>query len=135
MDQSSQTAATATDVAEFDLAREMAESEQKKPWPQGRYTQTLVKEPDMRLLLISMEKGAELKEHHVDGPISVQVLKGSIGFGAGGEKRTLAAGNVIALRASIKHEVEALEDTAFLITISWPEAKRLEAMPHRGYGK
>jgi quercetin dioxygenase-like cupin family protein len=123
-----------TDVMQFDLAQEMAESEQKKPWPAGRYTQTLLKRPDMRVLLIAMEKGAELKEHHVDGSISVQVLKGRVRFVAG-EGWELETGHVLTLAASIKHQVEALEDAAFLLTIAWPEAQRLEAMPHRGYGK
>lgn len=125
----------AADFVEFDLAREIAESEQKKPWPAGRYTQTLLKRADMRILLISMEKGAELKEHHVDGSISVQVLKGSVRFATEGESRELKTGNVVSLGASIKHHVEALEDAAFLLTISWPETKRLEEMQHRGYGK
>lgn len=119
---------------EFDLAHEMAEAEKKKPWAMGRFAQTLVKRPDMRVVLISIEKGAELKEHHADGSISVQVLKGAVRFTAGGETRELKTGHVLTLGASIKHEVEATEDTAFLLTIAWPEPQRLEAMPHRGYG-
>jgi len=125
----------AADLVEFDLVREMADAEQKKPWAHNRYTQTLLKRPDMRILLISLEKGAELKEHHADGAISVQVLKGSIRFAAQGDSRTMKTGSVVSLGASIKHAVEALEDSAFLLTISWPEAARLEAMPHRGYEK
>jgi quercetin dioxygenase-like cupin family protein len=123
------------DLMEFDLAQEMAEAEKKKPWAMGRFAQTLVKRPDMRVVLISIEKGAELKEHHADGSISVQVLRGAVRFAAGAEARILKAGQAVSLGASIKHEVQALEDAAFLLTISWPEAQRLEAMPHRGYGK
>lgn len=126
---------TAADFIELDLARELAEAEQKKPWPAGRYSQSLVKTPDMRIVLISMQRGAELKEHHVDGPISVQVLKGTVKFAAKERERTLNTGNIIVLGPSIKHEVVALEDSAFLLTISWPDASRLEAMKHRGYGK
>jgi quercetin dioxygenase-like cupin family protein len=126
---------SAPNFVEFDLAHELAEAEQKKPWPAGRYSQSLVKTEAMRIVMISMDKGAELKEHHVDGPISVQVLKGAVKFAAAGKEQILKTGNVIMLRPSIKHEVEALEDSAFLLTISWPEASRLEAMKHRGYGK
>jgi len=125
----------AMDLVELDLGNEIAEFEEKKPWPQGRYSRTLLKRPDLRVLLVSMEKGAELKEHHADGPITVQVLKGAVRFAAGAEARTLKTGQVVMLGASIKHEVEALEDAAILVTIAWPEAQRLEAMPHRGYGK
>jgi hypothetical protein len=30
--------------------------------------------------------------------------------------------------------VESLEDSAFLLTISWPSGEELQAMKHRGYG-
>jgi hypothetical protein len=36
--------------------------------------------------------------------------------------------------ASIKHDVEAIEASVFLLTISWPANQQLLAMQHRGYG-
>ena len=33
----------------------------------------------------------------------------------------LPAGHTLALERAIPHEVEALEDNAFLLTIAWPE--------------
>jgi quercetin dioxygenase-like cupin family protein len=120
--------------AQFDLAREMMDSEQKRPWPMGHFAKTLFKKPDFRMVLISMDKGSILKEHHADGTISVQVLKGSIRFTAEGEDYRLGAHGVLTLGASIKHEVEALEESAFLLTIAWPSDEKLQAMKHRGYG-
>ena len=122
------------DLAEFDLAQEMADSEQKKPWPMGHYAKTLFKKPDFRMVLISMEKGSILNDHHADGTISVQVLKGTIRFTAQGKAYELRANNVVTLAASIKHQVEALVDSVFLLTISWPDTAKLEALKHRGYG-
>jgi len=122
------------DVAQFDLSQEMADSEWKKPWQAGHYAKTLFKRSDFRVVLISMESDARLKEHHADGAISVQVLKGSIRFTTQGESHDLWPGNILMLGASIKHEVEALEDSAFLLTIAWPDAKKLEGLKHRGYG-
>lgn len=121
------------DFALFNLTQEM-DSEQKKPWPMGRFARTLFKTADFRMVLISMEKGSILKEHHADGTISVQVLKGSIRFTAKGEAHTLQPNTVVTLGASIKHEVEALEESAFLLTIAWPAAEKLRTMKHRGYG-
>jgi quercetin dioxygenase-like cupin family protein len=80
-----------------------------------------------------MDKGSILKEHHADGTISVQVLKGSMRFTAQGESHSLQANHVLTLGASIKHEVEALEESAFLLTIAWPDVEKLQAMKHRGY--
>ena len=122
------------DVAQFDLSQEMADSDAKKPWQAGHYARTLFKKSDFRVVLLCMESGARLKEHHADGAISVQVLKGSIRFTTQGEPHDLKQGNVLMLAASIKHEVEALEESSFLLTIAWPDAAKLEALKHRGYG-
>ena len=43
-------------------------------------------------------------------------------------------GNLLTLAASIRHDVEAVGDAAFLLTISWPSSEELAAMKHRGYG-
>lgn len=122
------------DFAQLDLAQEVLNSEQTKPWQTGHTARMLFKKADFRMVLISMEKGSVLKEHHADGTISVQVLKGSIRFTAQGEVHTLQAHSLLALGASIKHEVEALEESAFLLTIAWPNADKLQKMQHRGYG-
>jgi len=81
-----------------------------------------------------MEPRAHMKEHHADGTISVHVLKGKIRMNVGGKPYDLAAGSLFTLGASIRHEVESLDDSAFLLTISWPSAEELAAMKHRGYG-
>jgi len=122
------------DLGQFDVAQEMADSEQKKPWESGHYAKTLFKKSDFRIVLISMEKGRTIKEHHADGTISVQVLKGLIRFTAEDDARDLRPGNVLTLGASIKHQVDALEESAFLLTVAWPDNQKLEAMKHRGYG-
>jgi len=122
------------DFAQIDLAQEMLTSEQTKPWQTGHTARMLFKKADFRVVLISMEKGSVLKEHHADGTISVQVLKGSLRFIAQGEAHTLQTNSLAALGASIKHEVEALEESAFLLTIAWPDAEKLQTMKHREYG-
>ncbi len=122
------------DLAHFDLLREIAKSEQQKPWVSGIHARTLYKKHDFRVVLISMEAAAKMKEHHVDGTSSVQVLKGDIRYSTQGQVYELRIGNLLTLGASIKHEVEAIEESEFLLTISWPGNRELLAMPHRGYG-
>jgi quercetin dioxygenase-like cupin family protein len=121
-------------MAHFDLAQEIADATSKKPWPSGQYAKMLFKKHDLRIVLITMEPGAHMKEHHADGTISVQVLKGKIRMNVGGKAHELTAGNLFTLGASIRHDVEALDDSAFLLTISWPSTEELAAMKHRGYG-
>lgn len=122
------------EFAQFDLAQEMMDSERTKPWAKGHTARTLFKKTDFRMVLISMEKGAVLNEHHADGTISVQVLKGSIRFISQGEAHTLHQNSIVTLGASISHQVEAIEEAAFLLTIAWPDKDKLRTMQHRGYG-
>jgi quercetin dioxygenase-like cupin family protein len=122
------------ELAHFDLLREIADSEEGKPWPSGIHARTLYKKQDFRAVLICMEAAAQMKEHHVDGTCSVQVIKGHIRYSAQGQAYDLQAGSLLTLGASIKHNVQAAEDSAFLLTISWPGNRELLAMPHRGYG-
>jgi quercetin dioxygenase-like cupin family protein len=121
-------------MAQFDLLQEIAGSEREKPWQSGHNAKTLFKKHDLRIVLISMEPGACLKEHHADGTISIQVLKGRIRLNVAGKSHDLNVGSLFTLAASIRHDVEALADSAFLLTISWPSAEELAAMKHRGYG-
>ena len=107
-----------TDLAQFDLAHEMAELEHHKPWPSGIHSRTLFKKSDFRLVLICMEAGATIKEHHADGTGSVQILKGAIRYKTQGQAYELHSGSLPTLGASMKHDVEAIDDSAFLLTIS-----------------
>ena len=125
---------TASSSAKFDLSHEIADSEQKKPWQSGLYAKTLYKSDDFRTVLITMERGAHMKEHHTDGTISIHVLEGSVRVNAQGEAHQLAVAGLLALAPSIKHDVEAAEDSAFLLTISWPTSEKLRSLQHRGYG-
>lgn len=109
-------------LAHFELLREISDSELSKPWRSGIHSRMLFKKPDFRMILISMEAASKMKEHHVDGTSSVQVLKGQIRFSTQGHAYEMRAGSLLTLGASIPHEVEAMEESAFLLTISWPGA-------------
>ena len=121
-------------IAQFDLPKEMADSEQKKPWPSGIYAKTLFKKHDLRVVLISMQNTAHMKEHHADGTLSIQVLKGQLRVSVNCKSHDLPTGTLFTLGHSIRHDVEAKGDSTFLLTISWPSAEELAAMKHRGYG-
>ena len=121
-------------IAQFDLPKEMSDSEQKKPWPSGIYAKTLFKKHDLRIVLISMQNTAHMKEHHADGTLSIQVLKGQLRVSVNGKSHDLPTGTLFTLGHFIRHDVEAKGDSAFLLTISWPTAEELAAMKHRGYG-
>ena len=118
----------------LDLVAELAGSKGHKPWQSGLYSKLLLKADDLRLVLIAMETGAKIKEHHADGSICIHVLEGTLSIHVQGQAQELHAGQILTLAAGIKHDVEAREDAAFLLTISWPSSEKLESIPHRGYG-
>ncbi len=64
----------------------------------------------------------------------MHVLMGAILLSADSRQTTLRADQVGALAPSVRHDLEALEPSSLLLTISWPESERLKSMPHRGYG-
>jgi quercetin dioxygenase-like cupin family protein len=119
-----------TTLGHFDLT---AEIERFPPGdePSGRRAETLVKDDQLRVVLVTMRAGAELREHEAPGPITIHALRGRFAVAVGGEERELAAGSVVALAASARHAVRALDDGAFLLTIAWPAGGRagVERLP------
>lgn len=106
----------------FTLAQEVRELREQDSWKRGtgRSSKTLAKYPDFRIVLVLMKAGSEMKEHHADARISVQTLQGKIRIHLSDQAVELGAGELICLEAGIHHDVEALEESAFLITVSWP---------------
>ena len=125
---------TADFVKSFDLASEVTTLKSRKPWPRKLTSNMLLKTADLRILLISMESGARMEEHHSDGRVSIQVLEGTVRVRIQQQVREVSAGNLLAIDRSIKHDVEATEDSVLLLTIAWPSDQDLAEMTHRGYG-
>jgi quercetin dioxygenase-like cupin family protein len=84
----------------------------------GRDSFTLVKDPGMDVVLTVLNAGMHLSKHTAPGPISVLVLKGRIAFTAHGQRLELGPHCLVTLPTHVPHEVEALEESAILITIA-----------------
>jgi quercetin dioxygenase-like cupin family protein len=109
---------------EFDLAREL-EQLYREPQPtSGQNAKTLVKYDDLRIVLIALRAHARIPGHRADGRISVHTIRGHIRLRALERTFDLRAGNLLALDQGLPHDVEALEDSAFLLTIAWPGRRR-----------
>lgn len=83
-----------------------------------RILRPLVSFPNFKLVLVSMPAGECWAEHSTPGRISVQCLHGSIRMKALGELFDLAPGQVLALESNVQHDVEALAESVFLLTIA-----------------
>jgi quercetin dioxygenase-like cupin family protein len=67
-----------------------------------------------------MKPGSEMKEHHADARISIQTIQGRISLQLPDQAVELGSGELMCLESGIHHDVTALEESAFLITVSWP---------------
>lgn len=111
-------------VTVLDLAQEVATLHREPAWQQSdRNAKTFVKEADLRLVLTVLKQGATVKEHHVPGTAVIQALSGRIRLRIADEMVDLATGQVMILERELPHDVEALEESAFTITIAWPAAQ------------
>ena len=105
----------------LELAKELADLQQDEAWRStGHSAKTLVKYSDLRVVLIALKPGACLSEHRTLGQISLQTLQGRVRVKVANEVVDLPAGALLALAASVPHDVEAVEQSALLLTISLP---------------
>ena len=110
-------------VLQFDLAKEIEQLRTKESWGRetGRSSETLVKQQDFRVILILMKANTRMSEHRAEGRISIQALQGHLRVHLQDQKLELPAGRLLALDCGLPHDVEALEESAFLLTIAWPK--------------
>jgi quercetin dioxygenase-like cupin family protein len=109
-------------LLEFDLNAEREKLHQDEAWRQatGRSSRTLVKHADLRIVLIGIRANTQMHEHAAAGRISVQTLSGHIRLHLPDQAVDLPAGHLLALDQCVPHDVEAVEESAFLLTLSWP---------------
>jgi len=64
-----------------------------------------------------------MSHHRAEGPISIHALQGKIRVHLPDDRtEELKEGDLLTLDRGLEHDVEALEESAFLLTIAWPEA-------------
>ncbi len=112
----------------FNLSKELQQLRNEDSWQRdtGRSSKTLAKYPDFHIVLVLMKANTQMNEHHVDARISIHSLQGKIRVHLPDQKVEVTAGELIVLDYGIRHDVEALQESAFLITISWPGGTKEE---------
>ncbi len=85
----------------------------------GHTARTLLRESDLRIVLIAMRKGASISEHHTDHTAAIQVLTGHVRVRFAGSVSDVHAGHLFVFEAGAPHEVEADVDSSFLLTLGW----------------
>ena len=112
-------------LLQIDMDRELQQLRREESWQRetGRSSKTLAKYPDFRIVLILMKSGTSMRQHKAEGRISIQQLKGQVCIHLADRKLTLSTGHFLVLDCGVLHDVEALEESALLLTISWRKQK------------
>ncbi|HEU4629981.1 MAG TPA: cupin domain-containing protein [Gemmatimonadaceae bacterium] len=101
----------------FSLADELRTLHEELARTERRIGRTLVKDGPLRVTLVGLRAGGELRPHRAAGPITVQVLEGEVEFEAEGKRWPLATGTLLALEAGITHAVRSAGGGVFLLTV------------------
>ena len=108
---------------DFDLPAEVHRLHSEATWSTGQNARTLIKYDNFSVVLTALQANVRVPEHKTEGRVSVHVLSGHVQIKAAGRTFNLRPGGLLALDHGVPHDVEALEESAFLLTIAWPQGK------------
>lgn len=95
----------------------------------SRNGMTLVKDPDLRVVLEAVKAGGSLPDHYAPGRCTIHVLEGQIRVKLPAEELYLRRGELMALPPCEHHAVEAVIDSVFLLTIAPTETLEPNSEP------
>jgi quercetin dioxygenase-like cupin family protein len=96
---------------------------EEEHWQRGsRTAKTLLKAPDLRVTLVALKAGAQLDDHEADGSATVHGLQGRLLITVEGAVTELLPGQLLILPPHTHHTVEAVENSAFLLSVGWRHA-------------
>jgi quercetin dioxygenase-like cupin family protein len=101
----------------FDLPAEIDRLRDETVWS-GHNARTLVDDDELRVVLIALHANARMGQHRHGGRVSIHALTGHIQVTAAEWTFDLRAGGLLTLGRGVPHDVEALKESAFLLTMA-----------------
>ena len=107
----------------FDLAAETKKLRREGIWDlESHNAIALAKYNDLRVVLIAMKAGSRMEGHKAYGSISIHTLTGRLRLHLPDRAVDIAAENLVILERSQPHNIEALENCSFLLSVSWAKS-------------
>ncbi len=107
--------------AGFDLGAELEALKNGEQWETGIARKVLIRYPDFQITLRRMKANTRIPHHYNPGRICVQTVFGHIRMHADDKLFDLPQGKMLVLDRAVTHDVEAVEESAFLLTVAYPE--------------
>ena len=107
---------------DFELGSEL--SALRAEWPfrdHGHNARTLIKHDGFRTVLVVLKAGARMQEHETYHHLALHGLEGRLRVHLPERALELPAGGLLGIGPSVPHDIEALEDSAFLLYLGWSE--------------
>ena len=102
----------------FDLAAEGDRLRSEEAWRTGdRNATTLVNDRGLRIVLTALKVGGRIRAHRASASVAIQVVSGTMRVHLPDRPVEMPAGHVLVLEPGISHEVEAIAEGAFLVTL------------------
>ena len=68
--------------------------------------------------MVALQAGAEIGAHETEGPVTVHVIEGRVAISVDADELVLSTGQLLILRSGMRHTMRALDESAFLLTLT-----------------
>lgn len=90
----------------------------------GHTAHTLLREDDLRIVVVVMKAGAQMAEHSVNQTCTIHGLSGHVQLKLPSGMTDVHPGQLLILERGTPHDVEAVSESAFLLTFGWPATSK-----------
>ena len=106
-------------MARFDISSLSNQLKNEKAWHTKKRNSVVVfKSDDLHILLVVMHAVTRVPDHKIDVPLTIQVLEGHTRVVTKTETIALYKGDLLVLESGIPHDIEAVSESAFLLTLA-----------------
>lgn len=106
----------------FNLQEELRQLQQEQgDLTGGRATKTLAKAGTLRVTLVRAKAGTTIEPSANAGEASLHVLEGRLRVPGDGQSQEVGPGELVVYDQNLRDRIEALQDSAFLVTVAWEE--------------
>lgn len=94
----------------------------------GQIPRVLFSAPECRAVVVELESGQTMGDHHVRERAVVHIVSGRVSIDASGETAECPAGTVVTFAPGERHSVHAVEGSTLLLLLApWPAAHHYSA--------